>query len=417
MARGAGRESKEIDVWSPLSLSRCYITLMTALHLHWAGSPKGPAGTGKTATVKDLGKALRLYVIILNCSEGLDYKSMGSTYSGLAQTGAWGCFDEFNRINIEMQSVVAQQILSILSALGVNITTFTFEAHKIKLVWSCGNFITMNPGGSGQGYWVPWGRAAQQLKSIFCPNSMVVPNSTLIAEIILFREGFSNCKLLAEKIYTLYSLAVQQLSKQDHYDFGLQVLTSLLRYAEKQHRVHLNINGEEVCDCLQHFARWEDGTQTPLPCSFGHWGPQMTQNLLEREETFQKHLHTLRNRKGGSLDLFPSRCESPQPCDARVRSGVKDLEVMAQNLITSAFETGGSQAAHGLFQKLKLSRKVKDWNREIIETSKVKVEQFKRTMPLLSDLRNPALQAHLRSPSAPALLTLWRVAESCSSIA
>ncbi|XP_077117756.1 dynein axonemal heavy chain 2 [Ranitomeya variabilis] len=226
-------------VITPLT-DRCYMTLTTALHLHRGGSPKGPAGTGKTETVKDLGKALGMYVIVVNCSEGLDYKSMGRMYSGLAQTGAWGCFDEFNRINIEVLSVVAQQILSILSALSANLTRFIFEGREINLVWSCGIFITMNPGYAGRT------ELPDNLKSMFRPISMVVPDSTLIAEIILFGEGFGNCKLLAKKVYTLYSLAVQQLSKQDHYDFGLRALTSLLRYAGRKRRVRPDLSDEEI---------------------------------------------------------------------------------------------------------------------------------------------------------------------------
>ncbi|XP_076026906.1 dynein axonemal heavy chain 2 [Genypterus blacodes] len=226
-------------VITPLT-DRCYMTLTTALHLHRGGSPKGPAGTGKTETVKDLGKALGMYVIVVNCSEGLDYKSMGRMYSGLAQTGAWGCFDEFNRINIEVLSVVAQQILAILSALSARCTKFHFEGQDIQLVKSCGIFITMNPGYAGRS------ELPDNLKSMFRPISMVVPDSTLIAEIILFGEGFNNCKLLAKKVFTLYSLAVQQLSKQDHYDFGLRALTSLLRYSGKKRRACPNVPDEEV---------------------------------------------------------------------------------------------------------------------------------------------------------------------------
>ncbi|KAM4844901.1 dynein axonemal heavy chain 2 isoform 2-T2 [Thomomys bottae] len=226
-------------VITPLT-DRCYMTLTTALHLHRGGSPKGPAGTGKTETVKDLGKGLGIYVIVVNCSEGLDYKSMGRMYSGLAQTGAWGCFDEFNRINIEVLSVVAQQILSILSALAASLLRFYFEGFEINLTSSCGIFITMNPGYAGRT------ELPENLKSMFRPIAMVVPDSVLIAEIILFGEGFGNCKILAKKVYTLYSLAVQQLSRQDHYDFGLRALTSLLRYAGKKRRLQPDLADEEV---------------------------------------------------------------------------------------------------------------------------------------------------------------------------
>ncbi|XP_044040597.1 dynein axonemal heavy chain 2-like isoform X2 [Siniperca chuatsi] len=260
-------------VITPLT-DRCYMTLTTALHLHRGGSPKGPAGTGKTETVKDLGKALGMYVIVVNCSEGLDYKSMGRMYSGLAQTGAWGCFDEFNRINIEVLSVVAQQILSILSALSAGQSKFYFDGQHIRLVWSCGIFITMNPGYAGRT------ELPDNLKSMFRPISMVVPDSTLIAEIILFGEGFNNCKLLAKKVFTLYSLAVQQLSKQDHYDFGLRALTSLLRYAGKKRRSCTNVPDEEILLMAMKDMNIAKLTSTDVPLFNG-----ITQDLFPAVET------------------------------------------------------------------------------------------------------------------------------------
>ncbi|CAG9129073.1 unnamed protein product [Plutella xylostella] len=226
-------------VITPLT-DRCYITLTTALHLFRGGSPQGPAGTGKTETVKDLGRALARWVVVTNCSDGLDYKSMAKCFSGIAQSGCWGCFDEFNRINIEVLSVVAQQILSILQAHAAAQRRFMFEGAEIKLNSNCGIFITMNPGYAGRT------ELPDNLKSMFRPIAMCVPDSLVIAENTLFSDGFTAYKINAKKVFTLYQLAAQQLSKQEHYDFGLRSMVALLRYAGAKRRAYPHLPEQEM---------------------------------------------------------------------------------------------------------------------------------------------------------------------------
>ncbi len=224
---------------TPLT-DRCYITLTQALNLTMGAAPAGPAGTGKTETTKDLGRALGLAVVVFNCSDQMNYQSMAQIFMGLSQTGSWGCFDEFNRISIEVLSVVSSQVKYVLDAqkeqkINPNKNMFMFGEEEISLKPTVGFFITMNPGYAGRT------ELPENLKALFRSCAMVVPDIVLICENMLMSEGFNTAKELSKKFMTLYDLSKSLLSKQTHYDWGLRAVKSVLRQAGKLKRAEPNI--------------------------------------------------------------------------------------------------------------------------------------------------------------------------------
>ena len=165
---------------------------------------------------------------------------MAQIFKGLASSGSWGCFDEFNRLVPEVLSVCSVQFKSVTDAIREGRKRFSIQGDEVSLDPTCGAFITMNPGYLGRS------ELPEGLKALFRPITVVVPDLELICENMLMAEGFVSAKMLAKKFTTLYFLCRDLLSKAAHYDWGLRAIKSVLVVAGKFKRAEPEMDEPDI---------------------------------------------------------------------------------------------------------------------------------------------------------------------------
>jgi len=228
-------------VHTPLT-DKCYLTLTQGMHMGFGGNPYGPAGTGKTESVKALSACMGRQVLVFNCDEALESASMVRIFIGIVKCGAWGCFDEFNRLKEDQLSAISQQIQIIQDAIKFKTSPIQLLGRSVDVNFNSGIFVTLNPAGKGYG---GRSRLPDNLKALFRPVAMGAPDNELIAEVSLVTEGFMQSKDLASKIVSLFKLSRQLLSAQQHYDWGLRALKAVLNSGGRLIQ-HYKTTGETV---------------------------------------------------------------------------------------------------------------------------------------------------------------------------
>ena len=212
-------------VRTPLT-DRCFLTCTQAMAQRLGGSPYGPAGTGKTESVKALGVQLGRFTLVFNCDDTFDFQAMGRIFLGICQVGAWGCFDEFNRLEERILSAVSQQIqniqLGLKSGMESGNAQIELAGRQFNVHANTGIFITMNPGYAGRS------NLPDNLKKLFRSVAMSKPDKELIAEVMLYSQGFKAAKQLSKQTVPFFDSCSVRLTKQAHYDFGLRALKSVL---------------------------------------------------------------------------------------------------------------------------------------------------------------------------------------------
>lgn len=204
------------------NLIKCMISLVESRRQGYGGCLFGPAGTGKTETVKMLGQNLGKVVVVFNCDSTYKFAVITRLIFGIAQVGAWSCFDEFNRLDTNVLSAVASSIRLIQASLHSHKKSVEILNKTIPIKASTGLFITMNPNYEGRS------PLPENLKNLFKEFSYYKPNEISIITGLIETQGFIEDMDLSHNFFDFIQSLKNDCTQQLHYDFGLRTIKRIL---------------------------------------------------------------------------------------------------------------------------------------------------------------------------------------------
>lgn len=219
---------------------RCFRSITIAVNANFGAIVEGPAATGKSETIKDFARTLARFSVVFNCSESMNYKSIDRMIKGMANTGGWCCLDEFNRLDLEVLSVISQHLVKIKNAFNEHKNDFFFEGSLIKFKGQCAWFATVNPGYTSRK------DLPENLRVIFRPISIIAPDALKITEVKLFAAGFSTASLLAPKLINFCNQCKNFIPEKTYFDFSIRSIISIISSAQELKIKAVGANEEEL---------------------------------------------------------------------------------------------------------------------------------------------------------------------------
>lgn len=131
-------------VMTPLT-ERCFRTIVCALEHNSFAWLHGPTGSGKSETIKDMARALAIQCKVFNSLSDLDHTSIAKFLKGIVASGAWMCFEDFDRIDQRTLSVIGQYIRSIVLALRSSMPTINLNGTALHVNRDCFLCIFSSP--------------------------------------------------------------------------------------------------------------------------------------------------------------------------------------------------------------------------------------------------------------------------------